>query len=632
MAKGHFVLNGKGYIAKRHPRTNKLISRRSTDPFPETQRPEGQQRRTQVKTRSSILFQDFFEGFTHRRSTAEGLTAVHGFFDSLCDTRWGDVYPSILAQDSTETGLEQIRASAVFKGELWAIWQDADSQDLLSRNFTGSTATWENGGTIESNAANVELVGLDLIAHKDRLVVLYAEARRYTAEHSTDGVTWTIAVSGLGPSGQLLSDDITDDEDIDGGLLAEIENELIAVLWDEVNSSITFFSDFSSGVSWDDEAVDIYSANGPQGVAVRRGEDGELKLIVATHEGLWEVDVAPATWTLRKIWDMPGHNDNGRRMAIGPDGAVWFAQGVTDDEAAPILRLFVEDAEWKVEPVPGSLHLNDTVPSDMLGSIKWWKRSQDFMYASLGGGTVGGSSSLKARIICHAGGGFHHMYQAGTADQPIQWMDVASEDDGTQRLHFAIRTAAGTSDTQFLARPNSSPVNDSNRIYIDNAHLDLPDVNGGMPTTSATWIKVGVDATDLDTLEFIDVTHGLNGAVRTTTDLGNITASIRQDPPLGSSSKACTRACTAAFSALKSSLSALSATGSVTIRQSVLFHRNMRPVSTSVKEDASSRKCMLDVGLSSVDLPRKCTTFIGPVVTETCSNCVVIILLPLSRG
>jgi len=186
---------------------------------------------------------------------------------------------------------------------------------------------------VAARVNGLAMIGLDLIPHKSHMLGLVAAGDSHDITRSTDGVTWTECATP--PTVGLLDNDVTANEDIDAGLLAEIGGEAVAVLWDETNSTITFFSSTNGGDVWADEAVDIPSGNGPQGVAVMKGVDNEDKLYVGTREGLWEVDTAPSTWTFRQVDTLPPHNDNCRRMTVHQRD-LWYGLGVSDDESAPV--------------------------------------------------------------------------------------------------------------------------------------------------------------------------------------------------------------------------------------------------------------------------------------------------------
>jgi len=434
----------------------------------------------------------------------------------------------ILEENSTQTSLLVLRATASFKGDLWGLWSVGASTDVESRKYTGSSTAWTDGGNLA--ALTNERVGQDIFAHKTHLIALYVELNDHIIERSTDGATWNVATTQI--TANLLTNNVTQEEDIDAGLLAEIGGEAVAVIWHEGNGTITFFSSTDVGDNWTDEAIDIASGNGPQGVALLTGPDNEDKLIIGTREGLYEVDTAPGTWTFRLIYQMVPNNDNCRRMTVHDDGSLWFAQGVSDDAPAPVFRLFVDANGYHVEAVPNSLHLHDGVPDELLGPIRWMESSQGFMYVSIGGGKAG----RNARILCHNGKGWHSMRRHGTENQKIEVIAISSDDDGIERLHYGIRTAATTTDANFLGFPNTNP---SSGVAIKReatGFIDLPYLDGGMPLVDSNYLQVGINAVDLSATnsnEFINVDFGGDDGsgglqARNANDLGDYLAGTKK--------------------------------------------------------------------------------------------------------
>jgi hypothetical protein len=371
-------------------------------------------------------------------------------------------------------------------------------------------------------------VGLDLVAHKDRMVALVAEADDHMVYHSTDGATWTLPTTAI--TAGLLDNNVTANEDIDAGLLATVGNELVAVVWHESNGTITFFSSTNAGVAWSDEAGDIASGNGPQGVAAYTDIDSVLKLYVGTREGLWLVDTTPSTWTIDLIFPMRPHNDNCRRMTVH-NGALWFSQGVSNNEPAIIYRMMVSgdtrifDTGELPDGVVISPSSGDGLPTDLLGSLHWMTSAGMLLYASIGGGAL----NRNARVICHNGQGWHSMYRDATANKKIQWIDVSPEDNDIPRLHFAFRTSSSASNTKFLAYPNTNPASVSALIKRQaSSYVDLPFVDNGMPTYDATWLQSRVAAGDLsatDSDQYINLYYGVNDVAYGTdsfTELGDI--------------------------------------------------------------------------------------------------------------
>lgn len=529
MVVGNIQLNDVGYLARTFERNGRtqLVHRYLVDPFTTSRRSTGVSQRQDKSSPDFRAFGPWTGGFGGDLIPSD-LTAdpaqYRRFRDSRIETRFRRAYLAILNEDSTHTGLEVIRASAVFGGDLWAIWQDDTSTDIVARKYTGSTTTWDGGGSVI--LSGVEISAFDLMAHKTHLIALFANANDHLIYRSTDGVTWNAATTP--PTANLLANVVTANEDINGGLLAQVGNEAVAVVWHENNGTITFFSSTDAGDVWTDEAVDIPSGDGPLGVAVYPGIDNSDKLYVLTAEALYEIDTAPSTWTILRteLNNSSGGDDFNCRRLVVHDGLLWIALGTST--SAPVKIATMDNSGGtRVFNTKMGLNVLDGVPSDLLGGVRYMLSVEDFLYISVGGE----AANRNARVLCYTGqdaNGFpqwHHMFRFGTADQEIQWIGFSTRDDGTARLHFAKRTAAGTSDAEFLGEPNTDPASGITIQRQSTGLLSLPEIEGGMPLDTAAWLRVGVNAASLsaDTSgEYISVTHGLDGAVRTTTSLGNI--------------------------------------------------------------------------------------------------------------
>ncbi len=485
----------------------------------------GGQSQQQIGPRDSKTFPNLTHGFGRNRIASDSArvpSEYRRFYNATPDTRFVDIRLPIRSEPTIHSGLEVLRAMTDFKGDVHGFWEDTFSADLVVRTLTGSTLTWGGGGAVITGAISV---ALDMIAHKTHLVVLYASTNDHITERSTDGITWSAAATPLGLN--RLSNSVAGHEDIDAGLLAEIGGEIVAILWNEAAGTIVFESDPDVADTWAVESLTIASGNGPQGVAVMPGVDNEDKLYLCTREGLYEIDTAPATWTSRKIFPLVAHNDNGRRMAVHSDGALWFSQGVDDSGIPTTYRMFITtDGLRRIEVVPNDFSDGDGVVTEMLGPIRAMYSSGGFMYATVGGG----AASRQARIVCHNGSGWHSMHRHVVADQEIEPIYVSGEDDGSERLLFAIRTATAVTEVKFLGNPNANPRSGVTINREDSGFIDFPYIDGGMPLTSTAYLRIGVNAEDLSATtsgEWINPTYGIDdgsGGVqaRTNTDPGDI--------------------------------------------------------------------------------------------------------------
>jgi len=405
-----------------------------------------------------------------------------------------------------------------------------------STTMSHTMASSISGGILHAVGAFAMLpqVPVDITSDSGNLVAMTVISDDHRISTSTTGASWTESTTPV-TKGLLASDrgaDFSTTTPVDAGLFATIGGELIACLWDEDSSSITFFNSTNGGVAWTDESVDIPSSNGPQGVAVYVGIDGEDKLYVATHEGIYEVDTSPSTWTFQLIVPMSNSNDNGRRMTVH-SGSLWFAQGVDNDSPVPIYRMTVQGNSRIIQSGYG-LDVGDGVPDDMLGPVRFMKSTGDQLFISVGGG----AADRKARILSWSNTGWHHMTRNTTANQRIDWLDVGSGDDGVPRLHYSMRTAVSTCDAEFLAQPLVNPrsgvsikreddVKSGDPVVFTTGYVDLPYIDLGMPHENKNFLRTHVNGEDLNSSaadEYISIQYGTDDDARTTNVLGDFTS------------------------------------------------------------------------------------------------------------
>lgn len=510
------------------------------EPYSPSQRETGVSALSDLTSPDNRVFRNLIRGFGRDRTSMDTVEELQQFFDSRCDTRFEtDVRIGHLGAQSTDAyEVVKCSAGADFNNNIYTFWEDDDGSDrnVLQANFNGADTTWKNG--VEVFSSTDELSVQDAIVHKATVIVLFATNNDYLTRRSTNMSSWSAPSTEI--VADLMSGNVNNHHDVNFGRLTEVGGELIAVVANTAapaNGTITFFSSVDAGNAWVDELLEIAApgdtavpANiGPLGVANYAGTDGQEKLYVLTSGALWEVDTAPNPWTSRKVFAQPivGSNTLVNRLAVH-GGKLWIGLNADSNTAAPVWTL---DNKGGVEFIDTNMGLDrgDGPPSDLLGSIRSFRSAGKFLFASVGGE----AANRNARIICHNGFGWHHMYRHGTANLVIDWLDVSARNDGTTRLHFAVRTAAATSDTYHLDQPLAHPASGVSIPRASLGLIDLPYVDGGMPTTPAAWQQVDVDAGNLGsatTGSYIDVSHGLNAAARTTTDLGDVDSSSSTRP------------------------------------------------------------------------------------------------------
>tara|TARA_R100000995_G_C3460362_1_gene112798 strand:- start:6 stop:1058 length:1053 start_codon:yes stop_codon:yes gene_type:complete len=208
------------------------------------------------------------------------------------------------------------------------------------------------------------------------------------------------------------------------------------------------------------------------------------------------------------------------------EGSIWFAQGVDNDSPAPIYKLTVQGNSRIIESNFG-LSFGDGVPSNLLGPIRWMKSTGDQLFISIGGG----AASRNARILAWNGKGWHHMTKFTTANNKINWMTVGSGDDGVPRLHYGVKTSSSASSFKFLEQPLVNPrsgvtIKREDLSGTDSGTIELPYYDLGIPQESKAFLAAHCSADDLTSDEKVEFHYGLDGAARTTVDLGDFTSSV----------------------------------------------------------------------------------------------------------
>ena len=437
---------------------------------------------------------------------------------------------------SNSTILRVARASAEFKGDLYALWdfeKGTGSNGLNSigvSKWTGSDTTWNEGVLLAGgNTGTSEFrIALDMMVYKTHLLVAWTISedgtRDITVYRSSDAASWAAASTDL--SGFTPTTDYTNHQDFDALLFAEVAGTAVATILDETLSTITFNSSTDAGNTWTDRGVDIPTLSGPKGVAVMRDPAGVERLYVGLAEGVWEVNTS--AWTAQKVMTLPFHEDNCRGM-ITHQGSLWVP--IANGESAPFDMAkitstasgYVIEVTETMDGIFLSLMAGDGCPTDYLGPIRTMVSSGSMLFAAGGGG----AASRNAWILVHNGLGWHPFFRNGTANQEIQWLHISAEDDGAERLHFTERTATGASATvtaSFLGLPLSNPKDGQTYNYQLNGYIDRPEYNLDMPNVDKSIRSVYVDAADLGTTsaEYENIDYGTDGAAASTSDLGNI--------------------------------------------------------------------------------------------------------------
>ena len=142
-------LNSQNYVLAPREDGSK-ISTRPTRQFVQKIQDSGQTRPDSVAGYETFIHPNLTHGFGRTRINSDAAfdpKEYRKFRDSTCDTRWADsIYLPILSESTTATNLDIARASVEFKGETNVLFESAGN--VVNRQFTGASDTWENGGTV----------------------------------------------------------------------------------------------------------------------------------------------------------------------------------------------------------------------------------------------------------------------------------------------------------------------------------------------------------------------------------------------------------------------------------------------------------------------------------------------------
>jgi hypothetical protein len=543
MARGDVDLNGEGYrvVTGTHHGVEFQVQEFTTQQFLTPFTTAGRLRPEDSRTHQKFLFPNFNLGLGIDRIPSDSAfnpEMYRRFWSTTtADTRWANgVFLPLLAVAMTDgtsgDELEVIRCSATFKANFWALWEDDTSTDIIARTHDATNARWEGGGTVAASGSIQ--VALDVMAHKTKLMALTAFENDHKVYMSANGVDWTAAGSTV-LTVALLTNNVTAHEDIDAGLLVQIGGEAVAILWEESNGQIAFFSSADIGETWTNEDVDISSGNGPQGAVVATGIDNEQKIFVFTREGIWEVDTAASQWTADMIHPMPPSPHNGRRATLHADGSIWFAQGADNDQPPSVFRMTTASGQRIIQQVPNDFSMHDGLGTAELGPINWMISVPSGVVCSQGGG----AASRNARIWQHNGHGWHSLHKNSTANERIEWIGATADDSSSgtalfPRLVFAVRDAADDSDTYYLDEPWVNPSSGVTISRRASGIVSVPYMDAGLPFDSGTWLRVAVNAENLTQTsgEYINLDYGVTADLGTLTlrngaDLGNIVSDNR---------------------------------------------------------------------------------------------------------
>jgi len=180
-------------------------------------------------------------------------------------------------------------------------------------------------------------------------------------------------------------------------------------------------------------------------------------------------------------------------------------------------------------------NIDGGIDSDQEGYVVKSVSSFRWLFFAMGGNDANKKAAIwaydgKGSLDGSKGAGFHFMHQTDTANRKIDWIALSNNDDDNLRLHFSVRTAASTGDTQFIQEPLAHPKSGVTIRYEATGVMDRPRFNGGMPRDDSAWIAVYRESDDLSASnsgEYINLDYGVNGDTPST-DIGDILSGAKE--------------------------------------------------------------------------------------------------------
>ena len=520
---GNLALNQTGYAITEFEMNGKLalVHREQVEQEAPAISLAGEQSQKRIQSYNAVRYGIPIYGFGRKRIApdATGATDPKDFLRLWHASGGVNIFPNVmtlgLLNQAVSGEVEVIRGSCEFAGEFVTLWDTSETYDsgangVRTREYTGSSATWENGGVISKDTSSAgEAVGFDMQNIGEAMVslsggIVKSGSSPTVRDIQISFVTATATQWSLGKQVDLLTNAPSANEDIDGGLVVptRIGGEAIVALWNEDTKKVAFYSATSSLATWTAEIATLPAPTGIKGIAVMTGPDGSEKLFVGVDSGIYEVDTSPSTWTFSKVHTPPiAHADNYRRMTVhqfrGRE-AIWFGLGGDISTPAQVGVLYVSGSAYATElnetqegiflgPAAG-----DGCEAVLYGPIRWWKSAGRFLFAA-----VGGQSGRYGWIMRHDGYGWSPIYVHDTTNKSLYWLDVSIYNDNVPRLHFAIRTGTSTTAAFIMERPMTSPTDGQTYTFEASTAIDRPEYDLGLPRVTKALLKIYGDYENL---------------------------------------------------------------------------------------------------------------------------------------
>ena len=218
-------LNGKEYVVVPNEEGVKV----STNPVQQFIQPirSGRTRPEDTAPYESFVIPNLMNGFGANKISSDvayDSEEYKRFWNSTSETRFETIYLPLLSTTASHTGLERIRASAEFKGTLFALFEDTTGHEISCAKFdSDDDPQWEEAGevislqahsgyvTATANATATAATALSAdvaTAGEDRYLLLFVGTRKTDSHVTTDSATYGgVSMSKLRTAGTDGTDD-----------------------------------------------------------------------------------------------------------------------------------------------------------------------------------------------------------------------------------------------------------------------------------------------------------------------------------------------------------------------------------------------------------------------------------------
>ena len=219
-------INSNGYSLV-SDKSNTKVTTRPVQQFVQPIRQTGRTRPEDTAQYESFVIPNLMNGFGRNKISSDMAfdpEEYKRFWNSTSETRFETIYLPLLSTTASHTGLERIRASAEFKGTLFALFEDTTGHEISCAKFdSDDDPQWEeagevislqsHGGYVTASATATATAATALSADvatagEDRYLLLFVGTRKTDSHVTTDSATYGgVSMSKLRTAGTDGTDD-----------------------------------------------------------------------------------------------------------------------------------------------------------------------------------------------------------------------------------------------------------------------------------------------------------------------------------------------------------------------------------------------------------------------------------------